>query len=143
MSLQSAMRAKLLADATIAGLVSTRIYGSYAPEGAALPYVTLQQIGGDSEHSLTGETRLASAIYQTNAWAATVDSALAIADAIRREIAGIRGTWGSGGETATVESCLHTNSFYADEDPVDGRMIPAVVGIIDEWTIAYIQTPAT
>ena len=142
MSMQSALRTRLLADATISGLVSTRIYDGQAPQGAAFPRILIQQISGGSDYHLTGETRVADAIFQIGCWSKTTAEASAIADAIRLEISGKRGTYGSGGDIATVESCQRTGSFITHEDPVDGSAIRAAIGSIEEYTIKYIITPA-
>jgi hypothetical protein len=43
-STHTAVVARLLADSTLSALVSTRVYGPRAPQGATFPYVTLQVV---------------------------------------------------------------------------------------------------
>ena len=46
------VHATLAADATIAGLVSTRIYNSDVPEQATYPVIRYQQLATEAEHAL-------------------------------------------------------------------------------------------
>lgn len=59
-------------DALLAPLVDGRVYPDVAPQGAAVPYVTYQAVGGDPINFLTGEAPAkANTRIQVNVWAAT------------------------------------------------------------------------
>jgi len=89
---EEALYALLSADATITGLVSTRIYPILAPQNAALPYVTYQVAASRHVHSLDGSSGLAFASVQINCNAASYSVAKAIAEAVRQELQGYAGT---------------------------------------------------
>jgi hypothetical protein len=84
-------------DATVSGLVGTRIYPMVVPRNAAMPAIAYQQISGVREHTMTGPIGMVKARFQINCWAETYATADAIAEAVRKELDGYSGvasdTW--------------------------------------------------
>lgn len=70
------VRPLLLADATVAGLVSTRVYPLTVPQGSATPYVVLTTVSDVPANSLSGsaDSRLRFARLQVDTYAASTDT---------------------------------------------------------------------
>lgn len=87
MSAETVMVAALLADATVAGLVGTRIapIGGEAA-GGGLPVIGYQRISTVAASHLTGGGTLDRARLQVGCWAATAQGAMALAEAVRAVI---------------------------------------------------------
>lgn len=139
MSLQAAIIAELKDTAGVTALVSTRVYGSLAPSDSAFPRIMMQQAGGSSEHYLGAETDKARASMQIVCWGTTIDSAHAVAEQVRLAISGKRGTFGTGGNTIVVESCIREGRYQAAEDPEAGEEVRRAVGIVDDYSFIYRQ----
>lgn len=89
---EQAIAELLVADAAVAALVSTRVYFAHAPQNVALPFVVLSRISGIRSHVLGGTVSLVEARVQIDSYASTVTTARSIANAVRTEINGFRGT---------------------------------------------------
>ena len=95
MSVLTAVYAKTVADATITAIIGTRCYPDVAPTSSALPYVVIQQITKTHEHNMTAATGIARTHLQVDVYGATRSATETLADAIRTEWDGYRGTTGS------------------------------------------------
>ena len=61
-------------------LVSTRVYPDVAPHGAVVPFITYQQVGGESVNFIDQTTPSKSnSKFQINVWATTRSAAAALA----------------------------------------------------------------
>ena len=59
-------------DGLLAPLVAGRVFPDVAPQGATVPYITYQAVGGDPINFLTGEAPdKSNTRMQVNVWAAT------------------------------------------------------------------------
>lgn len=93
MSLESGLRDLLLADATIAALVSTRAYPLGAPADAAAPFITWQVISATPVQSLAGSNDTTGATVQIDCWSEALErggsyaQAKALAEAVRLALA--------------------------------------------------------
>lgn len=85
MTLPGALRARLLANATIAGLVNKIAWGG-VPQGTTLPYVRLSKVAPGRDWTHDGPIALVNPRFQADIWAATDVSAQAIADALQAEM---------------------------------------------------------
>lgn len=83
--IQSAILKHLQADVAITGLVGTRTYPGFAPEGAALPFITVNALGpvnadltyGATVSALTGRYSVKATIENTSpTTASTINAAL-------------------------------------------------------------------
>lgn len=102
MTIETGLRAHLIADATLAALVVDRVYPMPAPQNAGYPFVTWQRISGERVFSLGGPSGLAYPRFQIDVWSDSRENrpaggapyleSRAIADAIRRALDGFNGT---------------------------------------------------
>jgi hypothetical protein len=84
MTTLEAVRAELLADLTLQGLVGQRIYPLVMPQGSETPALVLTVISDIPENSFDGtaETRLREARVQIDSYAETYLQAHQLADAV-------------------------------------------------------------
>ncbi len=83
-TLGEAVRAKLVADPTVASLVVARVFPNLMPQGGAQPAIVYQVVSEVPENALTGDstTRLVTARLQVDCYAKTYLEAHAVADAV-------------------------------------------------------------
>lgn len=83
MTFTADLRAHLLADATIAGLVGERIYPVVRPETSPLPAITYQIVTDDAMTSLSGLCGLSNVRVQIDCWSLSYETSNAIGIAVR------------------------------------------------------------
>ncbi len=93
MTIGTALRAHLLADATITALVVARIYPLRLPQKAVLPSIVLTRVSGLRFGHLRGAGSLARPRYQVDCWAQTHDGATTLGSLCRQRLDGFVGTW--------------------------------------------------
>jgi hypothetical protein len=93
--MQSELRALLANDATLAALVSTRIYWNHIPQDATDPCVVMYLITGAPGVHTQGSDRLTSSIVQINVRATTVASMVSVRNAIVAKLHAFSGTQGN------------------------------------------------
>lgn len=87
-----AVRAYILADATVAGLIGTRLYPIKVPQAGTFPAATMQKITEPRFGHLRGGGALAAPRYQIDAWTReSFTGSQALAKAIRDRISGFAG----------------------------------------------------
>jgi hypothetical protein len=101
-SIGELLRAFVLADATVSGLVVTRMYPLRLPQNVTMPALTYQRISGVRIGQLNGVASAADPRYQIDAWAANVAGALALGKAVRQRLENYTGTWTDGASPATT-----------------------------------------
>jgi len=127
MSLETAMRAYVLADATVAAAVGTRMYSRKPPQTPGVPYIVYQRIDTRRLHDMDGPDGLPRPRVQIACWAANSTGAADLADAVRERLDGYRGAWGD----VTIGSCLCVGESDTD-DPETGR-----AGVRQDYMIQY------
>lgn len=118
MSIQAAIYEHLIADTTVLGLVSTRVYVDVAPHSAVgLNHITYQVISAQHVHDLGAASGLVRKRIQIDVWATTSITRDSISEAIREAMDGYSGDMGAVGATVDVRDC------YLDNE-VDGYEVP-------------------
>ncbi len=108
MTIGAALRAHLLADASIAALVVARIYPLRLPQKALMPAIVLTRISGLRFGHLRGAGSLARPRYQVDSWAQTHDGATTLGSLCRQRLDGFTGTWTDDESPATaVQVAVH------------------------------------
>jgi hypothetical protein len=123
-SWEAALYSELTGDATVSGIVGTRVYpmGEVA-QNATLPYVTYSKTGYTRERYQGGRAGLVPASVQIDCWAQGAKDALDLKAAVAAAIDDKRGTLGSGASAETVKliTIYDEQSFY--EKPEAGEEI--------------------
>lgn len=117
MSFLSDLRTYILADATVAGLIGTQMYGQLVPHDATVPFLVFQQISDPRLHTHDGDSGLAHPRIQITSWDGGADGyagALALAAAVKARINSTTGTIGS---TTGCAVLLDNEADMADIDP--------------------------
>jgi hypothetical protein len=83
---KAALRARLLADGTISGLVGTRIDWGLRPQGMPLPAITLTLIPTPRDYHMGGAQRTQHYLVQIDCWASSYASADAVRQAVIAEL---------------------------------------------------------
>jgi hypothetical protein len=84
--MQTELRARLLADATIAGLVGTRIDWGLRPQGKALPAISLTLIPTPRDYHMGGAQQTQFYRVQVDCWASNYKDAHTLRDAVIAEL---------------------------------------------------------
>ena len=135
-----ALRAKLLENTTLTGLIGTRFYPDVIPQGAALPAVSYYKISTQREHTLLDCTRLAHSRIQVDCYAEKAnggrDRANDIAHAIRNSgICAFRGTV-DGIAIQAVE--IDSGDYYDNDPPTDGNQQHRYITSFD-FMVHYLE----
>lgn len=104
--LRPALRAFLLEDATILGLVAARMYPVMMPQGVKLTSIVYNEITSVGDHHSEGASGLAQPRVQLAAWGDTADKAHALALAIKDRLDGYRGSMGSAAAEVIVQGAF-------------------------------------
>lgn len=72
--MEELLRARLLANSGLAGLVGQRVTWLERPQGSLLPAVTLQIVSGPRSYTMSGPVGLVPYLIQIDAWGATYGS---------------------------------------------------------------------
>jgi hypothetical protein len=83
--MQSALRDRLLADATITGLVGTRVDWDVRPQGKALPAITLAMVD-ERDQGMGGAQVTRNTIIQADCWASRAIDSHTLAEAVITEL---------------------------------------------------------
>ena len=102
MTPEEAIYSKLVAATAINALVVGRVLPDYLPQGTALPALLYQRISGPRVHSMTGASGTAYPRITITSWGKTYKKAKELADLVRRELDGFKGTV----DTLYIQSCL-------------------------------------
>lgn len=86
------VRTLLLADATISGLVGTRVNTDFLPQGSAMPAIVLYTVSEVSHEMLGGIVGLDRARVSIHCFAESRGAANTLWDAVRLQLACYRGT---------------------------------------------------
>lgn len=142
MSLKDALYEELKDNAGVSALVSTRVYSTVAPEGAALPFVVFQQLGGDHDHHMGGANGLTRREIQIAYYANKPKDAEAGGEAIRDAIDGFHGTMGTV-VTANVRMSHLGSAIDTFEPAADSKHTKSVYGINQSWSFWHTDTVPT
>lgn len=94
MSLETAIRTRLLADGTVSGLISTRLYPLVLPPKPTYPAATFQRITARRLRNLGGAAGRAIPRLQIDSWDEDYDQAWALANAIAASLDGFQAALG-------------------------------------------------
>ena len=80
--MQAALRSRLLADATVAGLVGTRVDCGLRPQGKPLPAITLTLVSSPRGYRMDGAQETQQHRVQIDCWGATYKSSDDVRNAV-------------------------------------------------------------
>jgi|WetSurSiteA1Bulk_404760.scaffolds.fasta_scaffold19697_2 hypothetical protein len=120
--IEALVRAQLLSDPTVFGLVATRIYPSMLPQAVTLPAISYFRVSTGRLLSHDGPSGLEHPLLQLDMWAESYDVAKALAAAVREALDG----FASSGELR--------GAFLSDERDIP-EDTPGLVHLIGEYFV--------
>lgn len=117
-------------DATVGGLVSTRVYPHLREQGSAFPAVTYQRVGGPRTPKQEGPANHVRQRVQLNSYAGDSTTAQDLADAVRQALDGVSGTYGG----MKVQGIECNDAPIDDFDPV-----ARVFRVIQDFIITHAE----
>jgi hypothetical protein len=132
---EQAVRAALLANATVAASVGTRIYPVIGPYDAQPPLLTYRRSAVQRQQSLTGPTGITTVTLVVDVIALTYEAARGLADDVRKCLDG----WGGTLENADVRNVsLETESDGFVQ--LAGSEVPPVFTVQMTFSILWQET---
>ena len=119
--MEAALRVQLVGTAAVTALIGSAMYWLAADQDATAPMLVYQRITSSREGNQTGADGLVNATFQIDCYGTSQQTAMELADAVRTAIDGRTGTFGSGGNTATVDYCRLEDERDVEEAPSAGE----------------------
>lgn len=91
MSIEKAIRGRLLNNADLVGIVGTRVYPWLAARSASLPYIVYHVVNTDHEHVQSGSGGWSHTLFQIEAVAKSYGTAKSIQEEVRKSLHGWMG----------------------------------------------------
>jgi hypothetical protein len=89
---EAVLRAALVANSTVAGLIGSRVYPLVAPAAASMPFVTWRRMGIQRTQTLGSPLGTPKLTLEFSIYGSTYDQAREVADAMRLVLDGYGGT---------------------------------------------------
>lgn len=112
MSIEAELRDRLTGDATVGGLVGSRVFYGRLAQNAAMPAVTFIRITTGRESAM-GVDGLASPSFQVDCWADDMDGVQALRDAVRARLQ----RWRDAASDPVVQDCFIEDEADMGLDP--------------------------
>lgn len=129
------LRAALVANATVAGLLGTKIYPLAADTDASLPWVTWRRSAIRRQPTLSGPMGVPIVTIEYTVFAATYESARTVADAIRQVLDGYTGT---ADNTTVRQTSLEDESD--DFATLNGAELPDAYAVRQTYEVLWQET---
>jgi hypothetical protein len=127
MSLEKAVRATLVADSTVLGLVASRIYPQRRPQGTSLPALVYMNVHSHQTESLQTQTGIRRTRLAIESIGATYGSTKTLRDAVESALVNYTGTL----EGETIYSIRLESVVDIDESTEPGSQFGAFRTIMD------------
>jgi hypothetical protein len=131
---EAVLRSALIANATVAGLVSTRVYPVVAPASAALPFVTWRRVAIRRQQTLGAPMGMPVTSVEYSIYGATYEQAREVADAMRSVLDGYGGT---SNNTEVKQTSLEQESD--DFVTLAGAELPPAYQITQQYDTFWIE----
>jgi hypothetical protein len=132
---EAAIRNVLVTNATVAGIVGTRVYPVVAPVEAVLPFVTWRRMSVQRQQSLSGPIGVPTVMLAVDLFATTYEGVREMSDAIRSALDG----WGG-----TFENTIVSNVSLENESDgfatLAGGDLPPVYTVQMTFSILWQET---
>lgn len=133
-----ALRAVLLSDADILALVDQRIYPMILAQGDRGPSLVYQKISSVPDYSLAGPSKIAQIRVQIDSWAQNIDSATALADAVKNKLNGFAGEISYGDDSP--QATLNFKGIFFDSEREDYDGVSRLYRISRDYFMYYLET---
>jgi hypothetical protein len=131
---EQVVRGRLLADATVAAAVATRVYPVIAPSSAALPFVTYRRTGITRGMTLAGPQGTPNVFVDFAVFATTYEAVREVADAMRKSLDG----W-SGNAYGVTIGLVSLTAELDDYVQLQGSEVPPVYQVTQTYDILWSE----
>lgn len=133
-TIEEGLQVFLLANAGVAALVGTRVYGMIVKQGSTFPCITKQRI--TTPRIITHDTSGSSGVlayprFQIDTWGVSEASVKAVADAVRTALNGFKGSLGAG--------CISIQAALSQEEVPEYEPTTALYRVRSEYTIWQLE----
>jgi hypothetical protein len=132
---EAVLRSALIANATVAGLVGSRVYPVVAPASAALPFVTWRRVAIRRQQTLGAPMGMPVTSVEYSIYGATYEQAREVADAMRSVLDGYGGT---SNNTEVKQTSLEQESD--DFVTLAGAELPPAYQITQQYDTFWIES---
>jgi len=132
---EAVLRSALIANATVAGLVGSRVYPVVAPASAALPFVTWRRVAIRRQQTLGAPMGMPVTSVEYSIYGATYEQAREVADAMRSVLDGYGGTLNN---TEVKQTSLEQESD--DFVTLAGAELPPAYQITQQYDTFWIES---
>jgi hypothetical protein len=132
---EAVLRSALIANATVAGLVGSRVYPVVAPASAALPFVTWRRVAIRRQQTLGAPMGMPVTSVEYSIYGATYEQAREVADAMRSVLDGYGGT---SNNTEVRQTSLEQESD--DFVTLAGAELPPAYQITQQYDTFWIES---
>lgn len=141
-AIERALTYHLESDPGIAAIVGNRVFPKAGSQGADLPLLTYERVGGTHVHHLRGGSGLANATFQLNCVGVRYSDTVALREAIRNALDTYLGSMGPEGEQVEVKSCLQIGSRDDYTSASDGGAVGVFEQQVDYqiWFVEAVPT---
>ena len=116
MSLETGLRAALIADAGVTAIVSSRIYPEIMPHDVTYPAISYQRISTVRSQFLTGVDDHTQIRIQIDCWDDSYSGVKSLAAAVKSAIDGVRELGSEAGLWCFMESMSDLSQFDGDRE---------------------------
>lgn len=132
---EAVLRSALVANATVAGLIGTRIYPVLAPATASLPFVTWRRAGIRRQQTLSAPMGMPITSVEYSIYGVTYEQAREVADAMRAVLDGYGGT---ANNTEVKQTSLEQESD--DFVTLGGAELPPAYQVTQQYDVFWQET---
>jgi hypothetical protein len=132
---EAVLRTALVNNATVAGLIGTRVYPVIAPASAALPFVTWRRVGIRRQQTLSAPSGMPITTVEYSIYGTTYEQARQVADAMRAVLDGYGGT---SNNTEVKQTSLEQESD--DFVTLAGAELPPAYQITQQYDTFWIES---
>lgn len=119
----------MVADATILGLVSTRIYPAKLPQNPTFPAVTYQRVSRQGVGTFATAAKLPAILLQVDSWALNYEDSKTLAAAVQTALDNYRGTV----DGHTIQAVI----LESDSDIFEDAVQPPVYRVEAEYRVWF------
>jgi hypothetical protein len=136
--IRPALRALLLGDVTVSGLVGgIRIHSVRLPQGQKTASIVYNRITEQTDYHYAGGSGLAQARFQVDSWATTQDAAVVLANAAYDRLSGFGGILDYGSNSPQDQILI--NAIFMDQGREDFDSVAEMYRMSRDYIIWYAE----
>lgn len=133
-----ALRALLLGDATVSGLIGgVRIHVSHLPQGQKTTSIVYNRISEQTDYHMAGGSGWAQARFQIDSWADDPDKSARLANAVYERLSGFKGTFAYGSNSPQDQIVI--DAIFMDQGREDYDNVAELYRMSRDYIVWYAE----